>query len=492
MKAVIYARVSSIDGSQNTDRQVADLKLYAKDNQLEVVKVFIDEISATKKGFDERLSFNLMNDYIERNNIKHILVSELSRISRKLKDSVNFIEDCTLKKINIHIQKDKLRTLREDGTKDSMAQVIITMLSSFAQLETDTLSDRIRSGKANAIKQGGDFNGKIYGYKADENKRPIINEEEAPLVQQIFKMLLEGIGPRKIATYLNENYETKNWRDATVHTMVRNSFYCGKRKYKGQTLDVPPIITEEVFREANEFLDSRKRFDKNKIYINPFASFIKCKCGSVMYQIKQRSNRIDAYKCSSKCGVQPVNRPFLIREIRMIVENNAKILKDKEFRGRLKLAIDSNIATIKINDTEIRKLKKKLEFLFEKWMEEKISEEQYNTSSNKYTFNIKSLESENINLLKANRDIEQSLEQEILHYSDDLNVFKTQLLKVIGSIQIDKLEAEVNLKTGTTAIIKIYRGHVLQRYNKYLKDNGNTIDFEFDINSYYPEEFYVN
>jgi site-specific DNA recombinase len=486
MKAIIYARVSSTDGTQNTERQVNDLKTYAETKGLEVVKVFVDEISATKKSFDERVSFNLMNEYIKKHDIRNILVSELSRISRKLRDSINYIEDCTLNKINIHIQKDRLSTLKDDGSIDGIAKILITMLSGIAEHEADTLKHRIRSGKANAAKNGGDFNSKIFGYKADENKRPTINEEEALLVRQIFKMLLEGIGTRKIANYLNENYNTKDWKAATVHSMVRNSFYCGKRKYKEQIIDVPAIVSEEVFIEANEFIDSRKRFasGSNGTYINPFASFIKCTCGSVMHQIIQESNRSDAYKCSSQCGVKAVNRPFLIREVRMIVENNAKILKDKEVRGRLKSTIESNIATVSINKKEIQKNKNKLRTLLDKFLEKKVTDENYGFKYDELSVNIERLEIENLNLQKANKDILQSLEQEILHYSDDLNVFKTQLLKAIESITIDKLEAEVNFKSGTTAIIKIYRGSMLQLYNNYLKKNGNTLGFDFDIDSF--------
>jgi site-specific DNA recombinase len=488
MKAVVYARVSSTDGSQSTQRQIDDLKHYAKSKNLDVVEVFTDEISATKKKFDDRKSFNLMRAYIKENNITNILVSELSRISRRYIDTVNFIEECYLDKINIHIQKDNLTTLRNDGIKDSVTHMMIGMLSSIAEMEAETLSQRICSGKANAARNGGDFNSKIYGYKADENGRPIINEEEAPLVRQIFKMVLEGIGSRRIANYLNDNYKTKNWKAATVHSIVRNSFYCGERKYKKIIIPVPAIVSQEIFREANDFVNSRKRFvgSPNGTYINPFASFIKCACKSVMHQIVQKSNRSENFRCSKQCGISSVNRTFLIREVRMIVENNAKILKDKEVRGRLKLTIDSNTATINNNIREIEKNKNKLDTLFDKWMEKKVTDEKYNSKSNEYSINIEKLDAENLILQKTNKDILGSLEQEILHYSDDLNVFKMQLLKVIESITIDKLEAEVNFKSGTRAIIKIYRGSKLQLYNNYLKKHGNTLGFDFDFNSYAP------
>lgn len=49
-KAVIYARVSSTNDRQSTDRQVIDLKAYASCNDMEVVKVYEEHISGAKKN----------------------------------------------------------------------------------------------------------------------------------------------------------------------------------------------------------------------------------------------------------------------------------------------------------------------------------------------------------------------------------------------------------------------------------------------------------
>ncbi|GAK99682.1 hypothetical protein JCM19314_3727 [Nonlabens ulvanivorans] len=43
-----------------------------------------------------------------------------------------------------------------------------------------------------------------YGYTKDENKYVIIDEEEAEVVREMYKMCLEGKGTRAIATILNE------------------------------------------------------------------------------------------------------------------------------------------------------------------------------------------------------------------------------------------------------------------------------------------------
>lgn len=55
MKAVIYARVSSISDRQNTERQIEDLKAYASANCYKVEKVFSEKISGAKKNAEREV-----------------------------------------------------------------------------------------------------------------------------------------------------------------------------------------------------------------------------------------------------------------------------------------------------------------------------------------------------------------------------------------------------------------------------------------------------
>jgi DNA invertase Pin-like site-specific DNA recombinase len=90
MEAVIYARVSSTDESQSFDRQLDDLKKWSKYKNLEIVKTFAEKVSGFRKGLDERVEFNKMQSFIEKESIKHILVSELSIVFRRYMDTLNF------------------------------------------------------------------------------------------------------------------------------------------------------------------------------------------------------------------------------------------------------------------------------------------------------------------------------------------------------------------------------------------------------------------
>lgn len=491
MKTVVYARVSSTDDSQSYERQIHDLKHWAEFLRLEIVEVFAEKISGFKKGLDERIQFNLMLEYISKNNIKHIMVSELSRLSRRYIDTVNFIDECTKKGIAIHIQKETLSTLDEKGNENPIVQMLTGVLSSMAQQESISLSHRIKSGKEFAAKNGGGFNQKIYGYDKGDDGKPKINEQQAILIKRMFEMLLEGIGTRTIANYLNESYETKRWTGASVHSIVTNSFFCGIRKYNKLEIEVPAIISKEIFDEAQDFICKRKHFVGHiGANVNPFASFIKCQCGATMNQIIIKSNNTDLYRCASKCGVKSVNRPFLIREVKQVVERNASFTKDTNVRGRLEQKIETNTTDITTYQRKIKSTKVMSDNNYKRYLSGKMTEKKYEDYDYQFDIEIEKLNTDIKDLKEANIALKSSLNGKLLHYSDDLIIFKSQLLKSIEFIQIKDEIAIIKMKGWAKVIVMIYRGTELFLHNKLLGQNGNTKGFtKLDWNTLPESDF---
>jgi site-specific DNA recombinase len=478
MKAVIYARVSSTDDSQSYERQIYDLKRWAVLLKLDVIEVYSEKISAHKKGLNERVAFNNMLEYIYKNDIKHIMISELSRLSRRYIDTVNFIADCTKRGIAIHIQKEGLSTINDKGEENLIVKMTTAILSNFSEHEVQLLGHRIKSGKEFAAKNGGGFNQKIYGYDKGEDGKPRINEQQAVLVKKMFEMLLDGTGTRTIANYLNENYETKRWTTASVHSIVTNSFFCGIRKYNKLKIEVPAIISKEVFDEAQDFISNRKRFVGGVgTNVNPFASFIKCQCGATMNQIIIKSHNTDLYRCAKKCGVKSVNRPFLIREVKLVVERNASLTKDSTVRDRLAQKIETNKANIITNEKEIRSTKMMSDANYKRYLSGKMNEKKYEKFDEEFDVKIIKLTDDIKHLKEVNTALENSLKGKLLHYSDDLTTFKSQILKSIEFIEIKEEIAIVKIKGWAKVIIMIYRGNNLFSYNKYLKKNLNTEGF---------------
>ena len=140
---VIYARVSSIGGRQNTERQVKDLSEYANYKGIEVRKVFEEHISGARKN-EERPVLCEAIAYCKENRIGILLVSELSRLGRNAFEvlaSVKELIDCG---INLYIQKEQFTLLDDEGHPSLFAPIMIATLSTCAQLERDNISFRLQ------------------------------------------------------------------------------------------------------------------------------------------------------------------------------------------------------------------------------------------------------------------------------------------------------------------------------------------------------------
>ena len=183
MKALIYARVSSLGDRQSTDRQIEDLTKYAVANGIEVVKVFSEKISGAKRN-SERVVLNECISFAEANEIKQILCSEGSRVGRSTWEVLETIKTCIDKNIDIYFQKENIHTLREDGSTDPMMAVYISCLSMANEFERENIKFRLNSGRKLAIEKGVKMGRKEGSIKSHEQK-----EKE---YKDIIKLLRKG------------------------------------------------------------------------------------------------------------------------------------------------------------------------------------------------------------------------------------------------------------------------------------------------------------
>lgn len=154
MRAVIYARVSSTNDRQNTDRQVIDLNDFASRNQYEVIRVFEEHISGAKRNTDRPILMECM-DFAESNSIDIILCSELSRLGRNCDEVLRNVLHCKEVKLNLFFQKENLSLFNTDGSENPYVNIMISVLATAAQLERDNIKFRLNSGRAKYIAEGG-------------------------------------------------------------------------------------------------------------------------------------------------------------------------------------------------------------------------------------------------------------------------------------------------------------------------------------------------
>lgn len=151
MTAVIYARVSSVGERQSTERQVADLKRYAAASGMEVVAVYEEKASGAKKD-REQLAECLA--FLKGGGAEHLLVTELSRLGRSLRQVLEVVDELTERGVNIYFQDHGLNTLTPDGKTNQVTKLLISMLGSFAEVEREQIASRLQSGRELAKVKG--------------------------------------------------------------------------------------------------------------------------------------------------------------------------------------------------------------------------------------------------------------------------------------------------------------------------------------------------
>ena len=199
MTAAIYARVSSLNDRQSTDRQVIDLRNYADHNGIEVVKVFEEHISGAKRN-EERAILCECLDYCIDNKVDTLLISELSRLGRNVDEVLANVKRCKDNSLNIYFQKENLSIFEPDGKKNPFLNIFISVLGTCAEMERENIKFRLNSGRAKYIAEGGKLGRKVGSTKSAEKK-----QEE---YKAVLKELRKGTSIRRTAKLCDVSVST--------------------------------------------------------------------------------------------------------------------------------------------------------------------------------------------------------------------------------------------------------------------------------------------
>ena len=144
IRCAIYARVSTTD--QTTENQLIALRDLAEKNGHQIVAEYIDQgVSGVSKIKDSR-SKMLLEAKAKKFSILYVV--SIDRLSRSTKDLLDVVEQLNALGITLIFQREGI------DTKSAMGQFFLTVLSSIAQLERETMIARINQGIARAKSQG--------------------------------------------------------------------------------------------------------------------------------------------------------------------------------------------------------------------------------------------------------------------------------------------------------------------------------------------------
>ena len=196
-RVVIYARVSTV--IQDYDRQVDELKDYAKRMNYEVVKVFCEKISGAKKVAERNALSELLN-YVRNNKVDKVLIYECSRLSRRIVDFLQVIEELNEQKVSLYIHQNGLETLLEDGSVNPIASLVLGIIAQFNSMERSLIRSRMESGYNHYRTTGGKVGRKTGYRKSQDDMREEYAEE--------LRLLKKGISLRNVSKITHTSVNT--------------------------------------------------------------------------------------------------------------------------------------------------------------------------------------------------------------------------------------------------------------------------------------------
>ena len=281
LRVTFYARVSTdqdeqINSLENQVQYYTEL-IQSKPNW-KFVPGYIDEgISGgtTRKRDD----FNRMIRDAKAGMFDFIITKEISRFSRSTLDSIKYTQELLENNVGVLFQNDNINTL------DTDSEFRLVIMAGVAQDEIRKLSERLKFGFRQAIKNGHVLgNDKLYGYDKKDCVLTV-NEKEAEIIRLVFELYgNQRLGVRTVSKRLTElgytSREGNAFNTLTVRHILENpkykGWYCGNktqsidyRTKKNAPLEehewvmypdpgIPAIVPEELWNRANALYKKRR------------------------------------------------------------------------------------------------------------------------------------------------------------------------------------------------------------------------------------------
>lgn len=218
--------------------------------------------------------------------IDMIFTKSISRFARNTVDCLNYIRMLKDMNIPVFFEKESINTM------DSKGEVLLTIMASLAQQESESLSQNVKIGVQYRFQQGKVMvNARNFlGYDKDKNGKLIINPEQAEIVKRIFREYLEGASCKKIARGLERDgiltaRGNTRWHDSSIRLILENEKYMGdallqktytvdylnKKRVKNTSIvpqyyvedDHEAIIPKEIFLMVQEEMTRRASVQVN-------------------------------------------------------------------------------------------------------------------------------------------------------------------------------------------------------------------------------------
>lgn len=337
--------------------------------------------------------------------------------TKKREEFNRMIDDCKAGNIDMIITKSISRFAR--NTMDAKGEVLITIMASLAQQESQSLSQNVKMGLQYRYQQGNvQINhNRFLGYTKDADGNLVIDPEQAETVKRIYREYLEGLSMDKIAVGLERDgiltgAGGKKWHTSTINKILRNEKYIGdallqktyttdflnKTRVKNNGLvpqyyvegDHEAIIPKDIYLQVQEEL-VRRRVGKtsangkkrNYSCNHCFSQIVICgECGEMFRRLHWNNRDVKSivWRCISRlestgleCHARTINE--LVLQDAIVKAINQMLGDKSNYQAQLQLNIASVIRASQA--TAIDSIDEKLMALQQELIQKANSKEDY-------------------------------------------------------------------------------------------------------------------
>ena len=298
-RVAVYCRVSTDkdDQLESLENQMKSFRLkIAQKKEWDLVKIYADEgISGT--SMKNRVQFQEMIGDCKAGKIDYILCKSISRFARNTVDTLTTVRELQEMDVQVFFEKENI------DTANSVSEMLLTIMASFAQEESRSISENVKWGIRKRFEEGKEMKVPLYGFYHTKDKLFLIKPDEAEIVREIFKRYVQGETPMEI---MNDMIARKVkppagdcWKRLQLDRMLKNEKYAGDsilqktyvenhlthRQIRNTGKAHPMILVKDghaaiverhVFEQAQKIMKMRQLQSGSTTY--PYGKMLKCPC----------------------------------------------------------------------------------------------------------------------------------------------------------------------------------------------------------------------
>ncbi len=368
----IWIRVSTEDQAQSDSPEHHEYraKSYADSKGWHVIGVYHLEAVSGKSVLSHKEAKRMLED-VAKGRITGLIFSKLARLARNTKELLEIAD--IFQKFNAD-----LISLEENvDTSSPAGRFFYTLIAGMAEWERAEIGSRVKASVGVRAQLGKSLGGEApYGYTW-ENKELALNPTEAPIRKLIHELFAEHKRKRIVAKLLTEQgYRTRrgdNFSDVSIDRMLRDPIVKGMRRVnytesQGQNkgwkmkpkedwvfVEVPRIISDELWDACNKILDDMSEGNVRRKGVHLFSGLLECECGSKMY-MRSQSPKYVCIACKNKIAPDDLEEIFH-EQLKNFLFSDTEIQNHLEHEKR---GVQEKEDLLQIRKTEYQKLKAKI------------------------------------------------------------------------------------------------------------------------------------